>query len=214
MNILFDLYGTLIDINTDESMDSFWKSFAESINVKDYKKLKDEYYKTCDKYQKEKEEIEIKDIFGEIIDFDTEETCLIFRRLSTNYICLYEGVIELLDELKEKHNLYVLSNAQASFTIPELKKLGIYDYFDGIAISSDYGIKKPNLLFFKEAIYNFNIKDNIIMIGNDYKCDIEPAKQLGVKTIFIETNLTPKNDIKDKLVGFNYKEILKMINNY
>ena len=28
--IMFDLYGTLIDIYTDESIDIFWEGFAES----------------------------------------------------------------------------------------------------------------------------------------------------------------------------------------
>jgi len=150
-------------------------------------------------------------VFKDIVDYDVLEACLIFRKLSTKYICLYDGVVELLDELSKKHNLYVLSNAQASFTIPELKELGIYDYFEDIAISSDYGIKKPNIMFFKEAINNFNLKDDIVMIGNDYECDIKPAKKLGLKTVFIESNLTPLNECEDKIMGFNRLEILEKI---
>lgn len=211
MDILFDLYGTLIDINTDEFSDDFWIEFAKNMNVSDYKKLKNDYYNTCAKYQKLKEELEIKDVFKDIVDFDVLEACLIFRKLSTKYICLYDGVVELLDELSKEHNLYVLSNAQASFTIPELKELGIYDYFKDIAISSDYGIKKPNIMFFKEAINNFNLKDDIVMIGNDYECDIKPAKKLGLKTVFIESNLTPLNKCEDKIMGFNRLEILEKI---
>ena len=212
MNILFDLYGTLIDIKTDESKDSFWQEFADKVNVSDFQELKNKYYLTCARLQEEKEEIEIRDVFKEIVEYDTEEACLIFRELSTEYISLYDGVIMLLEKLKKNHKLFVLSNAQSSFTIPELKKLKIYDYFNGIAISSDYGYKKPNPKFFQNAISDFNIIDDICMIGNDYECDIKPAIKLGLKTIFIESNLTPKNECSNKIIGFNCNEIIENIN--
>ena len=51
------------------------------------------------------------------------------------------------------------------------------------------------------------------MIGNDFECDIQPAKELGFKTIFIESNLTPPNEVLDKIIGFNVNEILIRIMN-
>lgn len=209
--ILFDLYGTLIDINTNENSDVFWKKFSKY--TKKYKKylpneLKEKYRELCLKLSNDKEEIEIRDVFNLLFNVEgkkLEKICIKFRTLSTGYIKCYSGVKKLLARLKEEgYKLYVLSNAQAAFTIPELKKLKIYDIFDGIAISSDYGIKKPNKEFFIKAINNFGIKDeNIIMIGNDYKCDIEPANELGLKTIFIETNLTPICPEKKTVYGFD-----------
>ena len=50
------------------------------------------------------------------------------------------------------------------------------------------------------------------MIGNDYECDIKPAIKLGLKTIFIESNLTPKNECSNKIIGFNCNEIIENIN--
>ncbi|MDE7384268.1 MAG: HAD family hydrolase, partial [Anaeroplasmataceae bacterium] len=135
-----------------------------------------------------------------------------FRKASTKYIHLYKGVKKLLKRLKiEGVSLYVLSNAQEAFTLPELKKLGIDEYFDGIAISSAYGVKKPNLEFFKEAIKSFNAEGEIWMIGNDAECDIHPAKELGLRTIFIESNLTPINEEEDKIIGFQWNKILNTI---
>ena len=63
-SIMFDLYGTLIDINTDESPDLFWESFAlatAKYKAYDYLELKKEYLSICEVLQKEKEEIEILD---------------------------------------------------------------------------------------------------------------------------------------------------------
>lgn len=217
--IMFDLYGTLIDIYTNEKSEEFWNKFAKY--SKKYQKynpmdLKEKYLETCAKYSSLKEEIEIREVFKELFSINgkkLEKLCIKFRELSTGFIKCYGGAKKLLARLKEENNkLYVLSNAQDVFTMPELKKLGILEYFDGIAISSNYGIKKPNIEFFKNAIKNFNISDcDIIMIGNDYECDIVPAKELGLKTIFIETNLTPITPAKKNVYGFDGEFLYSVI---
>ncbi len=217
--IFFDLYGTLVDIHTDEDNPRFWCRLAHKTRkYKEYSplNLKKNYHMLCDKYGKEKEEIEILDVFKELYDVKQEQAIMIariFRKLSTEYIRLYSGVKGLLKDLTQNHyEIYLLSNAQESFTMPELKKLRIQRYFKGIAISSMYGVKKPNIEFFKQACKTFGIQQ-AIMIGNDYDCDIAPAKSLGWETIFIESNLTPKNQIEEKLVGFNKNVIYDLIQN-
>ncbi len=49
------------------------------------------------------------------------------------------------------------------------------------------------------------------MIGNDYECDILSARKLGIKSIFIQSNLTPQHDSKDYELGFNSERLLKKI---
>ena len=55
------------------------------------------------------------------------------------------------------------------------------------------------------------VEGDIMMVGNDYECDVLPALKLGLKSVFIETNLTPKNNAKEKVRGFRYKKVLKEI---
>ena len=217
-SIMFDLYGTLIDIRTDEENDKFWKNVA--LNTMQYKKfnpvtLKKEYLKLCYKYSIVKEEIELLDVFKELYGVDDEqakEIALAFRGLSTKYIKLYKGVKNLLKSLKENgFKIYLLSNAQEVFTMHELEKLDLVKYFDGIAISSMYGVKKPNKEFYLRAIDKMGVEGEIMMVGNDYECDVKPAIELGLKSLFIETNLTPRNNAKEKVRGFNYKKVLKSI---
>ncbi len=215
-NIMFDLYGTLIDIHTDEENIGFWIKLNKKYKYSnDFFDLKNDYLKECLNLSEDKEEIEILDVFKRLFNnFDSNSVAIYFRKKSTSYIRLYKNVIRLLKELKAKgYKLYVLSNAQASFTIPEIKKLKIYKYFDDIAISSDYGVKKPNEQFYINAMNKFNIiPSDTIMIGNDYECDIAPANKLGIKTIFIKSNLTPKNQLQPHdLNGFDYNKIIKMI---
>lgn len=211
--ILFDLYGTLIDIHTEENSTKFWEVISKK--VKKLQKcssveLKQKYLSLCEQKQQLKEEIDILEVFEELLQVSkeqAEEVAWEFRKASIQYIRLYKGVKKILKRLKnEGIPLYVLSNAQEAFTIPELKRLGIYQYFDGIAISSAYGLKKPNVEFFKEAMKKFKLQD-AIMIGNDLECDILPAKELGLKTIFIASNLTIQKNIEPDLAGFDYKKL-------
>ena len=216
-SIMFDLYGTLIDINTDESPDLFWESFAlatAKYKAYDYLELKKEYLSICEVLQKEKEEIEILDVFEKLFTVSRETSCeiaLIFRKLSTKYIKKYIGVDKLLTKLKENgHKIYLLSNAQNAFTIPEMKELDLIKYFDGIAISSDYGVKKPNKDFYLKAMKKFNLEaKNTWMIGNDYECDIKPAQELGLRTIFIKSNLTFSHCEKADIKKFSYRKLIK-----
>lgn len=230
-NYIFDLYGTLIDINTDEESLSFWK------NVKDifalYKvsfkedELKQSYKKFCELLQKDNEEIDILDVFDLMfkmkkISLEKEElmkVAYLFRKASIKYIKLYDGVIDLLDTLK-KHNkkIYLLSNAQHSFTISELHQLKIYDYFDGIVISSDEKIKKPNTDFFKVLFERYRLnKNESIMIGNDLTCDINSAFSFNIDSLYIKSNISPIDDDNIKshatfnVLDGNVKNIKKMI---
>ena len=220
-NIMFDLYGTLIDIYTDESIDIFWEGFAEcskKYKEYDYLVLKEEYLKICKKLEMDKEEIEILDVFMELFDVDVEtskEIALMFREVSRRYVKKYRGVDKLLTKLKKKgYKIYLLSNAQRAFTIDEMEKLDLIKYFDGIAISSDYGVKKPNKDFYLRAMEEFGIKaESTWMIGNDYECDIRPAKELGLRTIYIESNLSLTTLDVPKINGFNFRKVLKTLLN-
>ena len=216
-NVIFDLYGTLIDLWTNENRINFWQRLAKKTSKYhkyDYKELRKEYLRLCDKYSLKYEEIELLDVFSDLYGKDNaSEVAIIFRRLSTKYIRLYKGVNKLFNYLKEnKYHIYLLSNAQSCFTNYELKKLGLYDKFDKIYLSSDYNIKKPNLDFIGTLLKNekLDTKDTT-MIGNDYICDITPALSLGLKAIYLETNQSRVVENVSKIKGFNLKEIIKRL---
>ena len=74
--------------------------------------------------------------------------------------------------------MYLLSNAQKIFTEYEMRALDIANYFDGIFISSEHGVKKPDIRFFEKLLETYGIcREQAIMIGNDGICDIEGAKE-------------------------------------
>lgn len=211
-NYIFDLYGTLVDIHTNESNSYLWDKTAQIYSAlgAEYTKteLKREYKKLCNSLQEKLKEdygeIELKEAFYQLFAQKgvnpSEELVLYvaqtFRVLSRKYVSVYPEIIDLLESLKKSgKKIYLLSNAQAVFTIPELKQTKIYDYFDGIVISSEVGICKPNSDFMQHLLskYKLNISESI-MIGNDKNCDIAIANAFNMDSLYIHSNISPNNE--------------------
>lgn len=214
-NYIFDLYGTLIDINTNEGSAYLWKKMQEfyAFNGAVYttRELKKEYFRLCEQEEKKMlseydyPEIKVENVFWMLfknkgIDVDMQlcvATGQFFRIISTKYIKLYDGVIELLELLKKKNKkIYLLSNAQQIFTEYEMKYLDIYKYFDGIVFSSDESCRKPSKTFFDIVLKRYNLKkDESVMIGNDWISDIEGANNSGIDSMYLHTNISPMDTI-------------------
>lgn len=208
-NYIFDLYGTLVDINTNEARRGLWQKLALffSYNGAFYKstELRKAYIaevkKELDKNTKTKyPDINVSIVFERLysnkgIKGSKElitQTERLFRTLSVDYIKLYPGALELLQALKAKgKKIYMLSNGRCCYTVPELKYLGIHDYFDALYSSSDIGICKPDPAFFKHLIKEQNIDvSKSVFIGNDDISDVEGSKSVGLDCIYIHSNLS------------------------
>ena len=88
----------------------------------------------------------IFDLYGTLVDIHTnEKKAYLWKKMS-----LFPGVPEMLQRLKDAgKKVFLLSNAQALFTAPEIPLLGLTKYFDGILLSSDDRVKKPDPAFFE-----------------------------------------------------------------
>lgn len=233
-NYIFDIYGTLVDINTDEDKNELWEKLALFYSYKGAtytdKEIKKCYLEKVKRIRKEFIGIEYPDfdlriIFNELYEdknIETskqliDDTAQIFRVLSINKLKLYDGVVEFLEKLKAKgKKLYVLSNAQKIFTLYEIKLLGIYDYFDDIFLSSDYNVCKPESEFYKALIqkYKLNVEESI-MIGNDYMADIYGGNNVELNTAYLHSNLSPEiqGELKSNhiLMEIDFKKLEKEI---
>ncbi len=204
-NFVFDLYGTLVDISTDEYSQKFWKRFTDYAAEKfgAGEGLKREYDALLGAYGGFDEpdicavlKLAIERSGGAMTVRQSREAAEMFRALSTRRLKLYRGAAELLKTLgMHGARLFILSNAQAAFTLPELEKLNILQYFYGVELSSQFGEKKPSPSFFKYLIskYSLNVA-RTIYIGNDISTDIIPAGALKMKTAYINSGISPLTD--------------------
>lgn len=206
-NYIFDLYGTLIDIHTDESSKNFFKKYAKWLRKQglyfDWKHFYRLYTSIERKYrdnaaqaqETSNPEIQIEGVFYDVFAAKgyvlTEEQiidlCESFRRISLITLRLFPDTIACLEGLKRAgKKIYLLSNAQRSFTWQELELTGIEPYFDAILISSDEGCMKPDPLFYNICCERYHLdKAQSVMIGNELKSDMAGAKAAGIDGFYI-----------------------------
>lgn len=205
LNFVFDLYGTLADIRTDEQSEDFAAAFSDYFDG--LCGCRTDFFEECGKICRTftgNMEPDIIAVFrgvaekrGAVLsDGQLSAAARRFRRLSLKKLALYPEVPPLLKELGSRGcGVYLLSNAQAAFTLDEIEELGIGGYFDGIELSSDFGEKKPSLSFFEHLLGKYGIcAEQCVYTGNDFFCDIAPAKALGMRAAYIKTDTSPAGD--------------------
>lgn len=219
---IFDLYGTLVDIRTDENKEELWEKlslfyafygafYTPEELARSYKRLTGEMTAGHEELRRDSHEafpeIRIEEVFRALFEekgIAPDEPLVrhagqFFRILSMEFIRLYDGTEEMLSAVKESgRKIYLLSNAQRIFTEYEMNALGITKYFDGIFISSAEGCKKPDLKFFRKLIDTCGIDpERAVMVGNDGICDIEGAKRAGLGTVYVHSDISPAEDAPD-----------------
>lgn len=68
-----------------------------------------------------------------------------------------------------------------------VRSLALEDLFDEIVLSSEVGYEKPDQEIFRVALERLGLEpNNGLMIGDNRRLDIEPAKSLGLGTYMTE----------------------------
>lgn len=216
-DLIFDLYGTLVDIHTEEDAPvwektalyfGFYGAHYGAAELEDAFRalLADRNVQAGQSYECFPE-IPFEQIMAQLFrdrgvteNADTLgfQAAQVFRICSLEYIRLYPHVLDALASLRKAGcRLWLLSNAQRAFTACELRLLGLDGAFDGICLSSDYRCRKPDLRFFRALIEERHLDPRkCLMIGNDRETDIAGAKAAGLDTLYMHTLLTPGNQAK------------------
>ena len=211
-DLIFDLYGTLVDIHTEENQE-VWEKCALYFGYygAPYSgtALEDAFHRQIRKRQAIAgqsyecfPDIPFHEIMADLFRAKGVlenahilgiQAAQLFRICSTDYIRLYPGVKDSLTQLRKKgYRLWLLSNAQEMFTRYELNHLGLSEYFDGIYLSSCFGFRKPDTRFFRTLVTENNLDPRCcLMIGNDRETDIAGAMAAGMDTFYMHTYLTP-----------------------
>lgn len=211
-DLIFDLYGTLVDIHTEEDATVWEKTalyfsfygahftgpglkaaFQSAMRAREAKAGQSyECFPDIPFEQVMAQLFREKGITEHADDLGIHAAQL-FRISSIEYLRLYPHVLEALAALRAKgYRLWLLSNAQRIFTAYELQALGLGQQLDGIYISSDYQCRKPDLRFFRALLEEQKLDpQKCLMIGNDRHTDIAGAKTAGLDTLYMHTALTP-----------------------
>jgi putative hydrolase of the HAD superfamily len=101
---------------------------------------------------------------------------------------LLEGANEILDYLKPKYELHILTNGFKEVQHIKLHESGIKKHFNNIFISEEMGFQKPDKEIFDAARNIANVNTNeCIMIGDSFENDIQGALNAGWKAVYLSS---------------------------
>ena len=114
---------------------------------------------------------------------------------------------EELIKIKEKK--YIFTNASHSHVKNITNQLGIKDLFDGaFAITDADFIPKPNIESYKKMIKKFDLDPKKSILIEDIAHNLEQAKNLGMKTCWLENNETfAKKDADKPYIDYKIKSL-------
>src|SRR4029079_13968075 len=150
--ILFDVNGTLIDIETDEGQDKIYRTISRFLSYEGVQmapeNLRERYFATMDQQRKGSPkrypEIDVTAIWGALLRTAGPDTpalpaaklpklplflAELHRALSHKRLELYAGVREVLDELGKTYSLGIVTDAQSAYALPELRTVGLGGLF-------------------------------------------------------------------------------------
>lgn len=150
--------------------------------------------------------------FGELnlppIDFD--EFSRMYLNTYSKQTYMVQNTIEILDYLKPKFELGILSNGFTKVQEDKLSRLELHSYFKYNIYSEDVGAAKPHVEIFEEALKLSNRKPNqVVYIGDSYENDIVGAKRAGWHAIFFNPS---ESSIDEDIADFEIADLIELKN--
>ena len=210
-DIFFDLDHTLWDFEKNSALafETILTKHGIPVDIANfvtlYVPINSKYWKLYQDDQVTQEQLRygrLKDVFDSINYEISDE---VIHMLADEYIHylpqynhLFEGTIELLDYLKPKYKLHIITNGFNQIQFNKLKNSNIDHYFETVTNSENAGFKKPNPQIFHYALEISNSKrETSLMIGDNFEADIEGALNVGIDAImFNEHNIEVADNIK------------------
>jgi putative hydrolase of the HAD superfamily len=211
--VAFDVNGTLVRILTDDGMEQIFRSIAHFLTYQGIHlhrhQVRDLYFHIMREQQQaspeEHPEFDAVGIWRSIIQaHQTEFTRALppgkleqlplflaemYRGISRCRLRLYPHVREVLDVLRERYPLAVVTDAQSAYARAELHKVGLLDYFDPIVVSGDHGYRKPDRRLFQLALDEMGVAAaHALYVGNDMHRDVFGAQEAGMTTVMVESD--------------------------
>jgi len=103
---------------------------------------------------------------------------------SPRIVRLVPGTMELLEYLKPKYHLHLITNGFEEVQDTKLTLSGMKPYFETLTVSEEVGVKKPNPEIFQYALNKAHATaKESLMIGDEMAVDIDGARAAGIDTV-------------------------------
>ncbi|MBQ7797466.1 MAG: YjjG family noncanonical pyrimidine nucleotidase [Lachnospiraceae bacterium] len=209
--LLFDVDGTLLDFDKAEAegIEGLLKHFDVPVTEEN----KHKYHLTNKRYWEALERGEItrdqvlslrfEEYFGDFgIQVNGAKVDDLYRQYLNASAVLIDGAIDLLEYLKGKYPLYIVTNGVAETQYNRLAKSGLDKYFDGIFISEEANAQKPQPEFFEYCFEKMGRRDveHMLIIGDSLTSDMRGGNNAGIDTMWYN----PKHEENKTEVHLDY----------
>jgi putative hydrolase of the HAD superfamily len=207
--VIFDLYGTLVDIWTDEGDLSVYYCLCKFLN---YYGVAFEPEELAARYQESAAahlletpgpygEIDVFLVFEEILTAGLRKSperalvvwlARLFRSLTTRRLGLFPDTLPALGELAASYRLGLVSDAQWVFSEPEIRFLRLEKYLETVVLSSRYFVRKPAPQIYSHALRAMKLQPSqALYVGNDPARDVPGPLEIGMPVVLIHREGPP-----------------------
>jgi putative hydrolase of the HAD superfamily len=236
--IAFDVNGTLVEILTDDGSDPAFRAAAhfltyQGIDIRRHE-LRDRYFEVMKEQQRSSPEsfpeFDAEGIWRQIIaermsDFTRQLApekqaqmplflAELYRGATRRRLRLYPHVRQVLDTLRGRFPLAVVTDAQSAYARGELHKVDLLGYFQPIVVSGDHGFRKPDSRLFHLALEGMGVAaEETLYVGNDMYRDVFGAREAGMRTVLFNSDQGAKEHpgcVPDFVIN-DHRELLDIV---
>lgn len=204
-NLVFDFGGVIVDLDKDNAIRQFKEIGVH--NIEDYIGL----------YAQQGIFLEVEDGTIDEVTFCRNLSMLIDKELTFEevknawlafIVGLDESKLDYIESLKNKYNLYILSNTNpfiqswAQSSDFSSKERPLNDYFKKIYASYEMGYIKPNRKIFELMVEDAHLIPSETLFIDDGESNITIAKEMGFKT-YLAKNKEDWRDSISKILELN-----------
>ena len=203
--LLFDLDETLMDFLKTEAA-AISKSFLAfgleptSALISTYSEINRQEWERLERGETTRDELLVhrfRRLFRRIgVQIDPAEFHAVYQYRLGQEVFLVEGVIELLEWLKGRYRLFILSNGVAITQDSRLKQSGLLPYFENVFLSERIGHVKPERAYYDACfsmIPDFHHREALV-IGDSLSADILGGNRAGVDTCWFNYRSHPARE--------------------
>ena len=211
--ILFDFFGTLVEYTPKSYFKNQRKEtylyLQKYIPLVSYELFIDALEKTQDEIEKASIENQ-KEVGMEMrlsltlkrlgcINFEIlPELTQVYLNEWNKDVQYFEGIGSIINELSKKYKLGIVTNTYyAPLIVYHLRKMKIFNYFNPIITSIEFGYRKPNIKIFEYAIKSLSASpEEVLFVGDSFNDDYNGSKQSGMNSVLVDS----KNNYKDERI--------------
>jgi len=212
--LFFDIDDTLLDFGAAESAALQLLFEEEQMTLtpemkEHYKKINQDLWRAFEEGRISRDEVVNTRFAAFFREYGKEVDGVILENKYRSYLeqghQLISGALELINELKDHYDLYIVTNGDSATQDKRLRESGLYPLFKQIFVSEETGYQKPMKEFFDYVfarIPNLSPEQGLI-IGDSLSADIKGGNLYGLDTCWFNperkannTGITPTYEIQ------------------